>query len=313
MKKLLLVIVLLMAVFSAGVLYAMYLRTNLIISKKEAKERYSKPYSHFLQWRGAEVHYTDEGQGTPVLMVHGFGGNFTNYDSLAAILKANYRVIRLDLPGFGLSDLPQERDSVAALYHDFLDFMLDTLKIDSLYAVGNSLGGWVSWELAADKPQKVKKLVLLGSAGYEIEKVKSNIGRIDLLNNSFMKKLIERGLPLWASMQNARRMISPWEEPNPDQVIVNNALMNRDGNLMNLIALGNSGVMPDTSKITKVSCPTLVIWGKYDEIVPWEHAEKFKRDIAKSIVVVYDTCGHIPQIEYPHRVANDMERFFNSY
>lgn len=296
----------------AGLLYAMFFRENLIISKEEAKRRYSTPASHFMQWRGAEIHYTDEGQGPAMLMLHGLGGNFTNFDSLAAIMKKDYRVVRVDLPGFGLSDLPEQHDSVGELYTAFFANLLDTLQMDSLYVVGNSLGGWMGWELAVTYPEKVKGLVLLGSAGYEIERVKSNIGRIDILQTAFFQKLTERGLPLWASERTARRMRSKWQTYNPEEVAVNNGLMNRDGNLQNMIKLANSNVLPDTAKIQQITCPTLLVWGKYDVIVPWEHTEKYKRDIATSTVLVYDTCGHIPQMEYPWRLANDIEQFLSN-
>lgn len=303
----------LLTLLSLVLVYALLLRTEHTITKAEAKKRFSTEHSHFLQWRGAEIHYTDVGQGTPVLMIHGFGGNFTNFDSLADIMKVNYRVVRVDLPGFGMSDLPSSDDSAEALYRDFLAHMLDTLNIDSLYVIGNSLGGWMSWELAASFPQKVKGLVLLGSAGYEIEKVKANIGRIELLDNTLARALLARGLPMSFSMQNANHITSQYWQPNLKAVAVNNGLTNREGNIGNLITLGNSGILPDTTKIAQVQCPTLIVWGKEDAIVPYEHAEKFKRDILNSKVVLYDTCGHVPQIELPHRLANDIEDFIEAY
>ncbi len=310
-KKILSAIAIITTLLVLVVLYGMFLRTDLTITKAEAKERFSTKYSHFTTWRDAEIHFTDAGEGAPILMIHGFGGNFTNFDSIADILKDHYRVVRVDLPGFGLSDLPAKHDSVAQLYRDFLGDMLDTLHIDTLYVVGNSLGGWMSWELAATYPEKVKGLVLLGSAGYEIEKVKANIGRLDLLDNAIVHKLTERGIPHFVSMRSARRMISQWEEPNLEELAKNNAIINIKGNVDNLLTLGNSGVVPDTAKITQVQCPTLVIWGKNDIIVPWEHTEKFKRDITNCTVLVYDTCGHVPQMEYPHRVADDIVGFLN--
>lgn len=311
MKKLLILLSIPLVLLVLVVLYAMFIRTDLTITKAQGKELYSTPNSHFLQWRNAEIHYTDAGQGTPMLMIHGFGGNFTNFDSLSDILDDQYRVVRVDLPGFGLSDLPEKRDSVAELYRDFLGFMLDTLHMDSLYVVGNSLGGWMSWDLAATHPQRVKGLVLLGSAGYEIEKVKSNIGRLDLLDNAIVHKIVDRGIPRFVSLRSARRMLSEWEEPDLNALAKNNGIMNIEGNIHNLLSLGNSGVVPDTTKIAQIQCPTLVIWGKQDIIVPYEHTEKFKRDIATCKVIVYDTCGHIPQMEYPHRVANDIEQYFS--
>lgn len=312
MKKVLIVLGVVVMLVLGTTSYALFFRENLVLSKAEAKAKYSTAASHFMQWRDTEVHYTDEGQGVPVLMIHGFGGNFTNFDTLASIMKAKYRVIRVDLPGFGLSDLPEQNDSLTTLYRDFLSDLIDTLHIDSLYAVGNSLGGWMSWELAANKPDKVKGLVLLNSAGYELEKVKSNIGRMDLLDNAFARKLAERGLPVSLSMKNAQRLMTKWETPNPAGVAVNNALLNREGNLGNMITLANSGITPDTAKLTTIQCPTLVIWGKYDIIVPVEHVAKFTRDIPNALALVYDTCGHIPQIEYPHRVANDIETFLSA-
>jgi pimeloyl-ACP methyl ester carboxylesterase len=311
-KKLLILLSTLIFIFVLGILYAMFLRTDLTITKAEAKERFSTEHSHFVQWNNAEIHYTDAGVGESILMIHGFGGNFTNFDSLSDILKESHRVVRVDLPGFGMSDLPAKHDSIALLYREFLGFMLDTLHIDSVTVIGNSLGGWMGWELAASYPEKVKGLVLLGSAGYEIEKVKSNIGRMDLLDNAFARKLAERGLPVSLSMQNAKRMMTEWETPNPASVAVNNALLNREGNLANMITLANSGITPDTAKIATIQCPTLVIWGKYDIIVPVEHSAKFTRDIPNSVSIVYDTCGHIPQIEYPHRVANDIKTFLSA-
>jgi pimeloyl-ACP methyl ester carboxylesterase len=290
----------------------MFFRENLIISKEEAKLRYSSPASHFIQWRGVEIHYTDEGQGPAMLMLHGLGGNFTNYDSLAAIMKQDYRVVRVDLPGFGLSDLPEQRDSIAELYFAFFDDLLDTLQMDSLYVIGNSMGGWMGWELAVNYPDKVKGLVLLGRAGYEMERVKDNIGRIEVLRNPFFMKLMERGFPLWVSERNASRMRSEWETFKQEEVVVNNGIMNRQGNFENMIFLATSNIQPDTTKIPQVACPTLVVWGKYDVIVPWEHTEKYKRDIPTSTVLVYDTCGHIPQMEYPKRLAKDIEQFISS-
>src|SRR4051812_15585136 len=86
-------------------------RPNDIISKAQAKAELSSPASHFIQWRNAEIHYTDEGSGFQVLMIHGFGGSYTNFNQLTALMKNDYRVIRIDLPGFGLSDFPAVKEN----------------------------------------------------------------------------------------------------------------------------------------------------------------------------------------------------------
>jgi hypothetical protein len=88
-----------------------FLRPSAIVSKQDAKSKLASPASHFLKWRDAEVHYTDEGKGFPILMIHGFGGSYMNFDALADAFKDSFRVIRVDLPGFGLSDFPSVKET----------------------------------------------------------------------------------------------------------------------------------------------------------------------------------------------------------
>jgi len=151
MKKAIKIIVpVMLAVAIGALLWATTLRPNLVISKAEAKARFTQPTSHFIHWRGSEIHYTDEGQGVPVLMIHGFGGSFLNWNKLRDRMNTDCRVIRVDLPGFGLSDLPEPDGAgtnFTQQYRDFMTFFLDTLHLDSLYVIGNSMGGMMAWAL----------------------------------------------------------------------------------------------------------------------------------------------------------------------
>ena len=88
-----------------------FLRPSAIVSKQDAKSKLASPPSHFLKWRDAELHYTDEGKGFPILMIHGFGGWYMNFDALADAFKDSFRVIRVDLRGFGLSDFLSVKDN----------------------------------------------------------------------------------------------------------------------------------------------------------------------------------------------------------
>src|SRR5688572_11255170 len=167
MKKILLALVAILLLLIIVPLAIVSFRPNNIISKAQAKKELSSPSSHFLQWRDAEVHYTDEGSGAPVLMIHGFGGSYTNFDRLAELMKTDYRVIRIDLPGFGLSDFPtvKENEDYLEDYKEYLTFILDTLHLDSVYVIGDSMGGGMTWMMAGEHPDKVRKIVLLNSAG----------------------------------------------------------------------------------------------------------------------------------------------------
>lgn len=90
-KKTVIAVVLILA---ALFLFVCYGRKDLTLSKMEVKAKYTGPYSKFLQWKGAEIHYTDDGAGFPVLMIHGFGGSTENFYLLDSLIRDKYRVDR---------------------------------------------------------------------------------------------------------------------------------------------------------------------------------------------------------------------------
>lgn len=280
-----------------------------IIPKDAAKRMLSSPASHFINWRGAEVHYTDEGTGMPVLMIHGFGGAYTNFSKLADIMKSDYRVIRIDLPGFGLSDFPKVKADENYLqdYREYITFMLDTLHLDSVYVIGNSLGGAVTWMAAADHPDKVKKIVLLDPAGYDSEKV---AGKLAMFKFKSVRGMFDKGMPLFMSRQGMEKGYFKDEQIEDSVVALNNQFTNRQGNITHMLNLALSQQFPDTAMIQKVQCPALIVWGKEDEIIPLSHCERFHRDIKGSQVAIIDQCGHCPMMEEPQKTKELSEKFF---
>ena len=131
-------------------------------------------------------------------MIHGFGGSLRNFSAFAASLQDSFRIIRIDLPGFGLSDLPAlgENPDYVKMYSDYISFMLDTLHLDSLYVIGNSMGGGIAWLTAADHPDKVHKLVLLNSAGYDVASVAS---KLLVFRFKSFGHVFDKGMPMFLS------------------------------------------------------------------------------------------------------------------
>ncbi|HLP53062.1 MAG TPA: alpha/beta hydrolase [Chitinophagales bacterium] len=307
-KKLSLLAILLLLIFMVP-LTIYLLQPDRIISKERAKKELSSPASHFVTWRNAEVHYTDEGSGMPVLMIHGFGGSYTNFDKLANLMKDKYRVIRIDLPGFGLSDFPEVKEGENYLqdYRDYISFILDTLHIDSVYVIGNSMGGAATWMTAIDHPEKVKKIVLLDPAGYDSEKI---AGNLVMFKFKSVRQMFNKGMPLFMSWGGAQRSYFKDSLLEEESVIRNNMFTNRQGNVAHMLNLATSNQFPDESLITKVPCPTLIIWGVQDEIIPVAHAERFHKDIKGSQLELIDQCGHCPMMEEPMKTKELVERFF---
>lgn len=291
-------------------IYFIYLRPSTIISKAEAKEKFRLPESHFLQWRGGDIHYVDEGSGFPILMIHGLAGSHRNFGAIARRLKRDYRCIRVDLPGFGLSDCPQApAHDYRKLYSDFFAFFLDTLNLHSFYLMGNSMGGWIAWEMAVRYPERIRKLVLICSAGYDMEKVAEKLSRGMRSSSVFVEKLMSRGIPYSVTRRNVEYCFADVSRINKEEVEIANALTNREGNFHTILELLRHRKDSDTSRISTIQCPVLIVWGKKDNIIPYTHAYRFQRDIPNNRLILYDDCGHVPMIEKAEEFERDFRKF----
>jgi pimeloyl-ACP methyl ester carboxylesterase len=297
-----------LVVFLLLIMAVVFFRPSLITSKAEAKKELALPTSHFINWRGAELHYTDEGSGYPVLLIHGFGGSLRNFSKMADNLKGQFRVIRIDLPGFGLSDVPEmgDKPEYVQMYRDYLTFILDTLHLDSVYVMGNSMGGGIAWIAAADHPDKVKKLVLLNSAGYDVANIS---GKLTIFKYKSVGHIFDRGWPMFMSESSLENCYADKVKVDPAVWRLNNQFTNRDGNIQNMLAMARAHQFPDSNMITKVQCPTLIVWGKEDKVIPVAHAERFHRDIKNSRVIIYDPCGHTPMMERSEDLTKDFLQF----
>ncbi len=292
-------------------IYIIFFRTNLILNKDLVKKEYTTPISKFLKWRGGDIHYTDDGSGPTVLMIHGFGGCYRDFRILDSLINNHYRVIRIDLPGFGLSDFPKVDGAdpdYNKVYSDFFNFFLDTLHLDSMYVCGNSMGGMAAWELAVEHPNAVKKLVLFNAAGYDMQSViKVAAG---FFRHGYLHPFFERGMTTPMVKAGFAMCFANKSIVTDDMAQHHADMLNKQGNLQTMFALATTSHFLDTTEIKKVSCPTLIVWGKEDVIVPYNHAYRFHRDIKNSRVILYSPCGHVPMIERPLEVQKDVEKFF---
>lgn len=284
---------------------------NRTIDREVVLKKYITPASKFYEWNGLKVHYTDEGQGVPVLMIHGYGGSHRNFDTLASLMKNDFRVIRVDLPGFALSDVPQDvstGDDIVEMYRRFMkDFIADVVG-DSIYVIGNSMGGWMAWEIAAEMPERLKGLVILNAAGYEMEKVVKTV--VPFLRLKPVQAMMQRGMPYWVSKRNVKACYANPQKVQESSIRAAYELNNREGNLPWMLKLAASGQMPDTTRIAKIQVPTLIVWGEKDKLIPHGHADRFERDIKGSRKLIYPDAGHLPMIEQPKRLYADFRSFF---
>lgn len=283
------------------------LRPDQTRTTAELRAIYETPHSAYCAWRGGKVHYTDRGDGLPVLFIHGFGASFKNWDAAVDSFPAGFRLVRVDLPGFGLSDAPVKEpgENFITMYVDAVSTVIRHLDLDSVNLVGNSMGGYVSWEMAIRYPELVGKLVLVDAAGYQLEEIGGTF--INLSRTRFYKWVSRKGVPYRLARIMASRSVA--HRPERERVEIMHDLLNRKETIETVSMLGQSGESADTSRITGIRHPTLIVWGDADHVIPVDHAYRFLRDIPHADLVIYPLIGHVPQVENPGRFTRDVSAF----
>ncbi|MDH4255246.1 MAG: alpha/beta hydrolase, partial [Gammaproteobacteria bacterium] len=164
----------------------------------ELTRKYATPGSRFVDVLGMRVHYRDEGDGPPLVLLHGTSSSLQTWDAWVDILRYDFRVVRLDLPGFGLTGPDPMRDYSIDRYIEFVDAFANAAGLGAFSVAGNSLGGQIAWHYALVYPERVQRLVLIDAAGHPEraamnESLAFRLARIPILNR-FVTVLTPRSL-----------------------------------------------------------------------------------------------------------------------
>ena len=175
------------------------------VPRSELEARYAPPPSQFVELEGQRLHYRDEGEGPPLLLIHGTAASLHTWDGWVEALRTEYRLIRLDLPGFGLSG-PNDRGNYSTEFRlQVIETWLDHLGIERCHVAGNSLGGFLAWRLALRAPQRVDRLILIDAAGYPVEG--DGGGKVlDLARTPVLKDVLVRLTPRFLVRRGLRQV-----------------------------------------------------------------------------------------------------------
>lgn len=274
--------------------------------------RWAPAPSQFVTLEGMQVHLRDEGRRDdplPILLLHGTSASLHTWEGWVGALKAQRRVISLDLPGFGLTGPFPDGDYRVEHYSRFLTTLLDHLDVPRVIVAGNSFGGQLAWRFALDQPQRVARLVLVDAAGYP-----RNATSVPL---AFRLAQVPALAPLMANLLPRSMIEASVRNVYGDPDKVDEALIDRyyelalrAGNrqaLRRRFAQAPSGEAH--GRIAELNLPTLILWGGRDGLIPPDNAERFRRDIAGSRLVVFDDLGHVPQEEDPARTVAALTSF----
>jgi len=265
-------------------------------SFEEIAPKYATSPSSFIEVKGIKIHYRDQGQGYPIVLIHGTGASLHTWDAWTEELIKTYRVIRLDLPAYGLTGKDQQKRYSSLDYVNFLDAFLDKLGIEKFHLGGNSLGGLVSWLYASYHDQKVNKLLLLNPSGFPFD---STPMVIKLAKTPILNFFIRYITPKSFVKKNLKEVYY-----NDD--LITNETIDRYYDLT--LFEGNREAFIDrsfierenyTDRLSLIQSPALVLWGENDEWIPVEDSKKFKAHLNNIKIVIMPKTGHIPMEERP--------------
>ncbi len=253
---------------------------------------------------GITLHTEVQGAGPPVLLIHGFGASTYTWRHVMPALAEDFRVVAVDLKGFGQSPKPRDGRYSILDQVDLIEALIDRLDLQDLTLVGHSYGGGValltSLRLLAKDPARLSRLVLIGSAAYE----EGTPAFIRLLQIPLLGDLAVRLIPeAWQvkhilrkayyaddkiSDEALRAYTAPLEQPGAKHAALHTARAVRE---LDLDALNR--------QFPNISVPTFIVWGRQDEIIPLELGQRLAAAIPDSTLRIVENCGHIPHEEQP--------------
>lgn len=281
----------------------------------ELTERWAKHPSQFLDVNGQLVHLRDEGpkdDPVPIVLLHGTSASLHTWDGWTDALKTSRRVIRFDLPGFGLTGPSVNNTYTKEAYVQFVLSVLDQLQVERVVLAGNSLGGNIAWSIAAQEPHRVDKLILVDAAGYPYKPtsvpIAFKIARIPVL-----KHVMRNVLPRSVVESSVRNVYGDPDKVTEELVDRYYDLSARSGNRGALRErMSQLKVGDDVDMIATIKQPTLIIWGGQDRLIPPENGERFADDITDSTLVLLEELGHVPQEEDPAQTVATVVAFLET-
>jgi pimeloyl-ACP methyl ester carboxylesterase len=280
------------------------------VSPAELEAKYMTPADRFVDVAGARVRVREEGSpnAPPLILIHGFIYSLESWDGWATALASDYRVIRFDLAGHGLTGPdPQKRYSPAERA-EFIGAVMDALKIDSAYLAGNSLGGLAAWKFAAAHPERAKGLILVSPGAYAANGVSDTPVAPPKAMEVFLRTAPE------ASVRTSAQIVFADDSKITEaRLQVLRDMMRRRGNGQAFVDSINEFVLPDpTAELSRITAPTLILWGAEDMLIPVEQGARLEEAIANARLIVYDGVGHVAQEEDPQTTASDVAEFLDA-
>ncbi len=285
---------------------------------KELVNNYIDSDIQYYNYNDLDIKFTDHGSGETILFIHGLGSSSFTWRHLYKYYSLEYRVISIDLKGFGNSSKPINKDYLISDQANLVQQFINDLELKDITIIGNSFGGAVALSTYTNADfytkRKITKLILLDPAAYKQEKLP---GYVALLQTPFLNKI--------ALIFGPKNLIANiiLKQIFYDDSLITNEMITTYGNFLKgpkshnaLIQTAKSVSSDETIKLSSsyknIRIPVLIIWGEDDNVIKKQMGEQLNSDIPKSELVILENCGHVPQEESPDLTINIINDFFEN-
>ena len=279
--------------------------------RAELEARYAAAPSQFVELDGVRLHLRDTGPraAPPVLFLHGFGSSLHTWEEVAGALDRDFRVIRLDLPGFGLTGADATGDYSDARSHAVILALMQRLGLERVALVGSSMGGRIAWSFAAAHPGRVTRLVLMAPDGFASPGI--------AYDQPPRVPALMRVLPYTLPEGMLRGSLRP---AYGDPAVMTEALFERYRDMMLapgvrqaiLDRMGQHVLRQPEPLLAQIRVPVLLLWGDRDAMVPVTNAQDYLRALPDARLVTLPGIGHVPMEETPTEVARALRDFLTA-
>ena len=268
---------------------------------------------HRLRIDGREVNVCELGEGPVILWIHGLGASWQSWLENMPELARDHRVVAMDMPGFGYSEMPDGEISIE-YYGRWTRHLMDVLEIESAAVVGNSMGGFVGAELALRAPERVQRLALVSPAIFWQNRRRAQpLVQLARYSDAIVARALVRAtddianrrrLRLWALATAGFRYPQAISDELAHEMVL--SARRTDGFLPALEALAD---YPLEEELPQIACPTLIVWGTADQLVSVRDAERLHELIPGSRREVFERTGHVAMLERPERFNRLLRDF----
>lgn len=300
---------------AAGIAYALLRTPDIPVAELEA--RYGGGASQFITLpSGARAHVRDEGprDAPTVILIHGSNDALQTWDAWTQALSTRWRIVRLDMPGHGLTGPIPSGDYSGTAMVAFLEEVRGALAIDKAVIGGNSMGGGIAWRYALAFPQHVAGLILVDAGGAPPPPTADSGGRplaFQIAANPVLGPIFGKITPKSLVQEGLEKSFADPARVPPELVTRIWELSHRPGNreaTLKRFTTPRDG--PPFDDVAKITAPTLILWGDTDRLIDVASAGEFKRRMpAAEDPIIYEGVGHLPHIEAAADSAADAAGF----